>query len=129
MQFNIELYKTKIDNEKLNNTILDMVSVLEKNEDSIIDHLPIKIEPFEFSIDEDSQKAWKKTNKMNDDLNAEECFNILKEKFEIKKDDAKEARKIMAVRYEISSNGYSSTKTVKVAKNISRTSRKRVVGL
>ena len=122
MQFNIELYKTKIDNEKLNNTILDMVSVLEKNEDSIIDHLPIKIEPFEFSIDEDSQKAWKKTNKMNDDLNAEECFNILKEKFEIKKDDAKEARKIMAVRYEISSNGYSSTKTVKVAKNISRTS-------
>ena len=122
MQFNIELYKTKIDNETLNNTILDMVSVLEKNEDSIIDHLPIKVEPFEFTIDEDSQKTWKSSNKMNDELDAFECFNILKEKFEIKNDDANEARKIMAVRYEISSNGYSSTKTVKVAKNISRTS-------
>ena len=122
MQFNLELYKTKIDNETLNNTILDMVSILEKNEDSIIDHLPIKVEPFEFTIDEESQKTWKRSNKIVDDATAEECFNILKNKFEINNEDSTEARKIMAVRYEISSNGYSSTKTVKVAKKISRTS-------
>lgn len=122
MQFNLELYKTKIDNETLNNTILDMVSVLEKNEDTIIDHLPINVEPFEFTIDEQSQKTWKSSNKIKEDATAEECFNILKNKYEINIENTEDARKIMAVRFEISSNGYSSTKTVKVAKNISRTS-------
>lgn len=122
MQFNLELYKTKIDNETLNNTILKMVSILEKNEDTIIDHLPIKVEPFEFTVDEQSQKTWKSSNKMKEDATAEECFYILKNKYEINTDNIASARKIMAVRYEISSNGYSSTKTVKVAKNISRKS-------
>ena len=122
MQFNLELYKTKIDNDTLNNTILDMVSILEKNGDSIIDHLPIKVEPFEFTIDDDSQKTWKNSNKMKEELTAEECFNFLKNKYEINNENNIDARKIMTVRYEISSNGYSSTKTVKVAKNITRTS-------
>lgn len=122
MQFDLELYKTKIDNETLNNTILDMVSILEKNEDTIIDHLPINVEPFEFTIDEHSQKTWKSSNKMKEDATAEECFYILKNKYEINIEDPVNSRKVMAIRFEIGSNGYSSTKTVKVAKNISRTS-------
>jgi len=122
MEFNVELYKTKIDNETLNRAILDMVAVLEKNEDTIINHLPINVEPFKFTIDEESQKKWKKSNKMKEDATAEECFNILKDKYEINNETLADARNIMAVRYEIGSNGYSSTKTVRVAKNISRAS-------
>ena len=45
----LELYKTKIDTETLNNTLLKITQVLEKNGDSYSDLLPIKIEPFSFS--------------------------------------------------------------------------------
>lgn len=121
-QFNLSMYKTKIDNITLNNCILDSINVLEKNGDTFLDNLPIKVEPYEFTIDSESQNNWKKANKMKEDAEPEECFNILKQKFEIENENLQDARKIMAVRYEISSKGYSSTKTVEIAQNISRSS-------
>ena len=121
-QFNLSMYKTKIDNKTLNNCILYTINVLEKNGDTFLDNLPIKVEPYEFTIDLESQISWKKANKMKEDAEPEECFNILKQKFEIENENLQDARKIMAVRYEISSKGYSSTKTVEIAKNISRSS-------
>ena len=42
----------------------------------------------------------------------------LKEKYEIKIDDVAEARKVMAIRYEITQNGYSTIKPVEIANNI-----------
>ena len=122
MEFNLELYKTKIDNKTLNQTILDMINILDKNEDTYIDNLPIKVEPFDFIGIDETIQSWKKTNKMQEDLSAEECFYKLKQKYEIIQENVQDARKIMGVRYEISSKGYSSTKTVELAKNISRTS-------
>ena len=122
MEFNLELYKTKIDNKTLNETILDMINILDKNEDTYIDNLPIKVEPFEFVGSDETIQSWKKTNKIQENLSAEECFYKLKQKYEIIQENVQDARKIMGVRYEISSKGYSSTKTVELAKNISRTS-------
>lgn len=122
MEFNLELYKTKIDNKTLNQTILDMINILDKNEDTYIDNLPIKVEPFEFVGSDETIQSWKKTNKIQENLSAEECFYKLKQKYEIIQENVQDARKIMGVRYEISSKGYSSTKTVELAKNISRTS-------
>lgn len=122
MEFNLELYKTKIDNKTLNETILDMINILDKNEDTYIDNLPIKVKPFEFVGSDETIQSWKKTNKIQENLSAEECFYKLKQKYEIIQENVQDARKIMGVRYEISSKGYSSTKTVELAKNISRTS-------
>ena len=45
-QFNLSMYKTKIDNITLNNCILDSINVLEKNGDTFLDNLPIKVEPY-----------------------------------------------------------------------------------
>lgn len=47
--YSLELYKTKIDTETLNNTLLKITNVLEKNQDRYKDSLPIKIEPFSFT--------------------------------------------------------------------------------
>ena len=41
--YSLELYKTKIDTEELNNTLLKIANVLEKNEDTYKDSLPIKL--------------------------------------------------------------------------------------
>ena len=118
----LKLYKTKIDETTLNKTLLKIANVLEQNEDSYIDSLPIKVEPFEFTINEDSQKNWKKQNNIDEDKNVEECFNILKEKYKIDEQSLQDVRKIMNFRYIISKEGYSSTKTVDLASNISQNS-------
>ena len=123
MGFRLDLYKTKVDNQTLNNTILNIINILEKNGDKYNDNLPITVEPFAFtSDDEEYLKNWKKKNKINENASAEDCFYALKEKYEIQSNNIQETRKIMAIRYEISQNGYSSTKAVEICKNLSRAS-------
>ncbi|MBR2787019.1 MAG: penicillin-binding protein 2 [Clostridia bacterium] len=123
MGFRLDLYKTKVDNNALNDTILNIVNVLEKNGDKYYDNLPITVDPFEFtSSDEEYLKNWKKKNQINEDASAEDSFLALKDKYEIHSDDILEARKIMAIRYEIAQNGYSTTKAVEICGNLSRES-------
>ena len=123
MGFRLDLYKTKVDNQTLNDTILKIINILEKNGDKYADNLPIKVQPFTFtSQDDEYVKNWKKKNKIDENASAEDCFYILKKKYEIQSDDINEARKIMAIRYEISQNGYSSTKAVEICSNLSRAS-------
>lgn len=119
----LELYKTKIDNQTLNDTLLAIAQVLEQNGDKYIDDLPITVEPFAFTTDnEETQKKWKKQNNIGENKTAEECFYILKDKYKISNENISETRKIMTLRYTIAKNGYSSTKTVQLATNISENS-------
>ena len=121
--YSVEIYSTKVNDEELNNSIKRFVEILEANKDEFVDNLPIEVEPFEFTMDsEDEQKAWKNNNNIDENANAEQVFNTLKEKYEISENDNETARKIMAVRYEITRNGYSNTKSVIIARDISNTS-------
>ena len=97
--------------------------ILKNNNDKYINNLPILIEPFKFTIDdEESQVNWKKENDIKEDATPEQCFYELKEKYKIEQDNILEAYKIMVVRYEISRNGYSSIRPVTIAKDVSRES-------
>ena len=110
MGFRLDLYKTKVDTQTLNKTILNIIQVLEKNGDTYYDNLPIKVSPFEFTTnDENYLKNWKKNNKIDENASAEDCFYALKQKYEIESNDIEETRKIMTMRYKIAQNGYSST--------------------
>lgn len=119
----VELYKTKIDNQTLNNAILEMLNVLEKNGDKYKDTLPITINPFAYNFSSEERLAdFKEDYKIPENASAEEAFEILKKKYEIQNESVEEARKIMIVRYAISENGYSATKPIEVAENISNQS-------
>ena len=121
--YSAEIYSTKVSDEELNLAIEKFIEILESNEDKYIDNLPIKVDPFEFTEkDEEDQREWKKENDLDENYSAEQVFYALKEKYEISNDDVNTARKIMAVRYEISSVGYSSTRSVTIARDISNTS-------
>ena len=74
MGFSLELYKTKIDTDTLNNTILNIIQVLEKNNLEYVDSFPIKIEPFEFTISDKNLTKWKEDNKFDENITAEEAF-------------------------------------------------------
>lgn len=117
---NLEIYKSKIDTNTLNQTLLKVANVLEQNNSKYIDDFPIKINPFTFTFtDSEKEVKWKKLNKLEENLTAEESFYKFKEKYGIQNDNIEEVRKIIAIRYEIASEGYSSTKSVTIAQNIS----------
>lgn len=116
--YSLELYKTKIDNDLLNNTLLKLTEILEKNGDSYVDTFPIKVDPFEFKISEEAQKEFKKKYNIDEDKTAEECFYIFKDKYKINNDDINNTRKIITLRYAISKNGYSNIKPVELSSNI-----------
>ncbi len=121
--YSVEIYSTKVTDQELNDSIERFISILEENKDEFVDNLPIEVEPFKFTQEsEEEQKQWKINNEIDENATAEQAFNTLKEKYEISEEDTKKARKIMAVRYEITRNGYSNTKSVIIARDISNTS-------
>ncbi len=121
--FSLNLYRTTTNNEQLNNNIYKIIRVLEENGDKQVDNLILTVNPFGFSTNnEDLIKKWKKSNNLKEEYSAEECFFALKDKYEIKTQEPSEARKIMAIRYEITQKGYSNVRPVEIASNISKNS-------
>lgn len=121
--FSLEIYRTKVDDTTLNSAIITMIEILEENGDKYIDNFPIKVEPFSFTQrTEEAQKNWKKNNDIDENYSARQVFDYFKEKYNVSEENIATARKIIAVRYEITKNGYSATKSVKIAKDISRES-------
>ena len=120
MEFELELYKTKSDTETLNNAIYNIITVLEKYGVKYPDSFPVDINTMQFTIEGDQLAKWKEQNKIKAEATAEQVFYEFKNKYEINKDNINEARKIMAIRYEISQKGYSNTKSIKLADDIPR---------
>lgn len=121
--YSVEIYSTKVTDSELNESIKKFIEILESNKDEFVDNLPIEVNPFKFTMEsEEEQKEWKNSNDIDENFNAEQAFYALKEKYEISENDVNQARKIMAVRYEITRNGYSNTKSVIIARDISNTS-------
>ncbi len=119
-KFSVELYKTKIDDNELNNSILNIVNLLEKYQIEYVDSFPISIEPFQYTIQDETLVNWKETYDLDENASAEEVFYDFKEKYEIQNTNIAEIRKIIAIRYEITTIGYSSTKALTIAEDIPR---------
>lgn len=57
---NIEIYKTNISDEELNESLLNLVNLLNQHEIGFSDTFPVKINPFEFTIEGEALQKWKK---------------------------------------------------------------------
>lgn len=120
--YSVELYKTKSSNEELNNVILKIVNLLEKNKDTHINNFPINSKlKFTYTTQQNIDN-WKAKYKIPEKATVEECVEVFKQKYEITNQDIQEVLKIIAVRYEITTNGYSATKSIKIAQDISKIS-------
>ena len=120
MKFGLELYKSKIDTETLNDSILNIVQVMEKYQVSYSDSFPINVEPFSYKIEGDALSNWLKQNNLEKGTSPEDALNYFKNKYKINKDSVSDVRKIIAIRYEITQKGYSSTKALTIADDIPR---------
>ena len=120
-EYSVELFKTNIDNEELNNTILRLVNLLNEYQVSYTDSFPIKINPFEFTIFDDNLVKWKKDNKLDENIGAEEAFYAFKDKYDITQENVEDIRKIISIRYKITTIGYSATKSITIATDVNDT--------
>lgn len=117
-QNDVEMYKTNISNEELNNAILNLINLLEQHQITVEDTFPIKINPFEFTIEGEDLTKWKKKYKIDEDASAETAFYKFKDKYEISTDNIEEIRKILILRYKITTTGYSATKSITIATDV-----------
>lgn len=123
MEFSLEMYKSKTDDEQLNKSILLMTNILEANGNEYIDTFPISIDPFEFHFEsEEELMKWKENYKIPETASAEEAFYLFRDKYNINSEDIKEIRQILAIRYAITTIGYSTTRSISISDNISRES-------
>ena len=117
--FNISLYKTKSDDETLNKCILNITNLLSKNKSTYTDNIYTNNEK-KYTIKGEELKKWLKNYKLDEKTKEEDAIKYFIKKYKITNEDWKDIRKIIAIRYEITTKGYSSTKSLKIASNVSR---------
>ena len=115
---NIEIYKTNISNDELNKSLLNLVNLLDKYQIPYEDKFPIKINPFEFTIEGEELSDWKEKYKIDENATPEEAFYEFKDKYKISSENVEDMRKIMVLRYLIATTGYSATKSITIAQNV-----------
>lgn len=111
IKYSIKIYRSKIDTQNLNTTLLNTIKVLENNGDKYNDNFPVDIEPTRFKYEnEESIQKWLIANKLEENYNAEQVLECYIKKYELENYTIQDARKIIAIRYGIEKNGYSSMK-------------------
>jgi len=106
-----------------NEVFVNLINLLEKNGEDIVDEFPIsKTKPFVFEFDGSSQtqeKRWKKDMELEEGLTAEECFNRLRKEFSVdEKWSDEDARKILSLKSQLHLKRYSKYIPVVVAYDV-----------
>lgn len=120
--YNANIYYTKIPKTELNVGLLKLANIFEKNGDTYYNNFPVDFETMTFTKSDEAAKRWKEGNKISGDASVEEVIEFYKNKYEIENTEISDVAKIIAMRYEIASKGYSSFKSVTLAKEISNES-------
>lgn len=118
--FNLELYKTKIDDQALNKCILNLIELFENYGVNYPNNFPVNDECTEFTIDGETLTKWLSTYKLDENTSPEEALQYFINKYNVNSSNFQEARKIVAIRYEITTKGYSSTKSLELAEDVPR---------
>lgn len=119
-EYSVEMYKTNIPSDQLNNAILKLVNLLNQHQIAYTDTFPIKINPYEYTIGGEELEKWKSKYKIDENATPEEAFYKFKDKYEITNENIDDIRKIISIRYKITTTGYSTTKSIVIAENVNQ---------
>ena len=122
IKYSIKIYKSKIDEQNLNTTILNTIYVLEKNGDKYNDEFPININPISYKYENQERiNEWLKENELEEGTTAEQALKNFIEEYSLEQYSQEDARKIIAIRYGIETNGYSSMRGYEIAQEVCET--------
>lgn len=117
--YDVVLYDTSISSEKLNEVLLTVANIIEKNKDKVISNLPMTVDGFNF-VSDSSKTKFLDTYDFEEDIEFAEALEKLCEKYKIDNSlSLAEKIKILNLRYEITRNGYSLFTYVTIANNVS----------
>lgn len=123
--YNIVFDDTLIDREHLNDTILELIGIMEETNTKWIDPLPIQLNSdgsYSFKEDYDSEIEFLKSSSMlhvNSYATAAECMSQLIEMFDCKDYAPEDAIKIISVRYNMKKNLFDADSPYTFAQDIS----------
>ena len=119
--FDLELYKTRVTDGGLNEEILQVINILEKNGDKLKYFLNIENDKLAFASKSDEKKLYK-TYKFSESMSATEILDKLYKRYGLEGYSVEDRFKILQVRYNIGTNVYSLFKSVVISENISSNS-------
>lgn len=123
IKYSLKIYKSKIDENVLNSTIINTIQVLENNNDTYYDEFPIKINPTQYEYQtEEKVKKWLEENELSETLTAEEALDYFIKKYNLENYSKDDARKIISIRYGIEKTGYTAMRGYEISPSISKTS-------
>jgi penicillin-binding protein 2 len=117
----VEIVKTEIVDDKLNNVIQKTVEILDRNGEKIRADFPIDIESMEFKFNSRTQEEeWKKRYGIPAEYTAQQAYELLREKNNIPEQVSGEiAVKMLGVLHMIKEQGYRSYQPVEIARDVS----------
>lgn len=117
--YDVVIYDTNITSKKLNEVLLTVTNIIEKNKDKVISNLPMTIDGFDF-VSDSAKEKFLKTYNFEDSITFEQALEKLCERYEIEENlSLAEKLKIINLRYEITRNSYSLFTYVTLANNVS----------
>ncbi|NLM49469.1 MAG: penicillin-binding protein 2 [Clostridiaceae bacterium] len=127
MSFTVQVNKTKNQtNEDLNALIKRLILLFEKHNIEITDSFPVNVEDnaFIFEESEDAPRAkeyaWKeKYNNLDKEASAAEVYQYFLSRYGITEEDPGLARRILGVRYDMESQGFSYNTPFNIANGVS----------
>lgn len=123
IRYSLKIYRSRIDEQSLNITILNTINILEKNKDTYDDEFPISINPIEFKYkNQEKIVKWLENNELEEDATAEQALNYFIKKYNLQQYSIEEARKIIAIRYGIEQYGYTAMRGYEISSDISQIS-------
>ena len=114
--YDVVLYETEITTEKLNEILLKVTNIIEKNKDTVIFNFPILDGEF---TSEEEKKEFIEVYKFEENITASDAMEKIVEKHKLEEYTEAERLKILNLRYEILTNGYSLFRYVTIARNVS----------
>lgn len=121
LEYDVEVFKSKIDTDKFNIMAITLLDILEKDNERYIDTFPINIKDFTFmNLNTEDQIKWKKELNLPEQASAEECFLRLKEIYNVNSYENSDTLKVLKLRGLMRTNPNSVFMATKVAENIKR---------
>ena len=122
--FKVEIVKTPIDPEQLARMLLILVEVIEKNNDTYVDNFPMTVNPINLDTElkGDKLESFKKKFKIKESkISDVDIFKKVCDFYKIPGDfTIQQARKVVALRYEMNLRAISQFDTVTIAEDVSK---------
>ncbi len=119
LTYNLEISQYKKDKKWVNDTVYNLILLMEKENQEYMENLPISASPYSYTLSEEEVKKYLKKMDLPENLSAEDCVKKLTERYDISDQIPKDYhRKVIAVRAEMELREFSQNNSFVFAENV-----------